>query len=69
MTFSVSAGLLMNKTLESTTTQHTLLNLLPGRLYNITMVTEAGGLQSSVTIEAQTGRVEEEDGTEDRSED
>uniref|UniRef100_A0A673A5V4 protein-tyrosine-phosphatase n=1 Tax=Sphaeramia orbicularis TaxID=375764 RepID=A0A673A5V4_9TELE len=28
----------------------------PGRLYNITMVTEAGGLQNSRTIEAQTGR-------------
>lgn len=48
------SGLLRNETLESTTTHHTLLNLTPGRLYNITMVTEAGGLQNSRTIEAQT---------------
>ncbi|XP_041636404.1 receptor-type tyrosine-protein phosphatase beta [Cheilinus undulatus] len=47
-------GLLRNETLESTTTQHTLKDLLPGRLYNVTMVTEAGGLQNSLTMEAQT---------------
>uniref|UniRef100_A0A8C4DTQ1 protein-tyrosine-phosphatase n=1 Tax=Dicentrarchus labrax TaxID=13489 RepID=A0A8C4DTQ1_DICLA len=41
-------------TLESTATQHTLLDLTPGRLYNVTMVTEAGGLQNSETAEAQT---------------
>jgi len=52
----VSAGLLKNETLESTTTQHALVGLTPGRLYNITVVTEAGELQSNVTIEAQTGR-------------
>lgn len=50
------SGLLRNETLESTATQHTLLGLTAGRRYNITMVTEAGGLQSSVTIEEQTGR-------------
>uniref|UniRef100_A0A8P4GG41 protein-tyrosine-phosphatase n=1 Tax=Dicentrarchus labrax TaxID=13489 RepID=A0A8P4GG41_DICLA len=48
------AGLLRNETLESTATQHTLLDLTPGRLYNVTMVTEAGGLQNSETAEAQT---------------
>ncbi|XP_042369811.1 receptor-type tyrosine-protein phosphatase beta-like, partial [Plectropomus leopardus] len=47
-------GLLRNKTLESTATQHTLLDLTPGRLYNVTMVTEAGGLQNSQTTEART---------------
>ncbi|XP_041819608.1 receptor-type tyrosine-protein phosphatase beta [Chelmon rostratus] len=47
-------GLLRNETLESTATQHTLHDLLPGRLYNVTMVTEAGGLQNSETMEAQT---------------
>uniref|UniRef100_UPI0037E94D6D receptor-type tyrosine-protein phosphatase beta n=1 Tax=Semicossyphus pulcher TaxID=241346 RepID=UPI0037E94D6D len=47
-------GLRSNETLESTSTQHTLLHLTPGRLYNITMVTEAGGLQNSLTMEAQT---------------
>uniref|UniRef100_A0A8C4DQY1 protein-tyrosine-phosphatase n=1 Tax=Dicentrarchus labrax TaxID=13489 RepID=A0A8C4DQY1_DICLA len=39
---------------KSTATQHTLLDLTPGRLYNVTMVTEAGGLQNSETAEAQT---------------
>uniref|UniRef100_A0A3Q3J1B7 protein-tyrosine-phosphatase n=1 Tax=Monopterus albus TaxID=43700 RepID=A0A3Q3J1B7_MONAL len=47
-------GLLKNETLESTTTQLKLLNLTSGRLYNITIVTEAGDLQNSRTIEAQT---------------
>uniref|UniRef100_A0A3Q3J0X5 protein-tyrosine-phosphatase n=1 Tax=Monopterus albus TaxID=43700 RepID=A0A3Q3J0X5_MONAL len=48
------ASLLKNETLESTTTQLKLLNLTSGRLYNITIVTEAGDLQNSRTIEAQT---------------
>lgn len=52
---SVFAVLLKNETLESTATQHTLVDLTPGRLYNVTMVTEAGHLQNSVEIEAQTG--------------
>uniref|UniRef100_A0A3Q2QMI8 protein-tyrosine-phosphatase n=1 Tax=Fundulus heteroclitus TaxID=8078 RepID=A0A3Q2QMI8_FUNHE len=43
-----------NETLGSTTTQHTLSDLTPGRLYDITVVTEAGGLQNSRTIEART---------------
>ncbi|XP_029350961.1 receptor-type tyrosine-protein phosphatase beta [Echeneis naucrates] len=47
-------GLLRNKTLESTTTQHTVHDLTPGRLYNVSMVTEAGELQNRRTIEAQT---------------
>ncbi|XP_034535170.1 receptor-type tyrosine-protein phosphatase beta-like, partial [Notolabrus celidotus] len=47
-------GLLRNETLESTTTQHTVAHLSPGCLYNITMVTEAGGLQNSLTMETQT---------------
>ncbi|KAM6895658.1 receptor-type tyrosine-protein phosphatase beta [Xenentodon cancila] len=48
------SGLLKNETLGSTTTQHTLVGLTPGRLYNVTVVTEAGELQSSRTIEAHT---------------
>ncbi|XP_071358244.1 receptor-type tyrosine-protein phosphatase beta-like [Trachinotus anak] len=48
------SGLLKNETLESTTTQHTLIDLTPGRLYNVTVVTEAGDLQNSWVIEAQT---------------
>ncbi|XP_071391582.1 receptor-type tyrosine-protein phosphatase beta-like, partial [Centroberyx affinis] len=46
--------LVRSVSLESTATQHTLLQLTPGRLYNVTMVTEAGGLQNSRTIQAQT---------------
>lgn len=49
-------GLQRNETLESTATQHTLLGLTAGRLYNITMVTEACSLQSSVSVQEQTGR-------------
>uniref|UniRef100_A0A669E461 protein-tyrosine-phosphatase n=1 Tax=Oreochromis niloticus TaxID=8128 RepID=A0A669E461_ORENI len=48
------SGLLKNETLGSTTTRHTLNGLVPGRLYNITVVTESGKLQNSQTIEAQT---------------
>lgn len=56
----VSPGLLKNETLGSTTTQHTLSDLTPGRLYRVTMVTEAGGLQNSQTIEARTGKGQEQ---------
>uniref|UniRef100_A0A8C9ZEK3 protein-tyrosine-phosphatase n=1 Tax=Sander lucioperca TaxID=283035 RepID=A0A8C9ZEK3_SANLU len=45
----LSAGLLRNETLESTATQHTLLDLAPGRLYNVTVVTEAGGLHRNTS--------------------
>ncbi|KAM9327847.1 receptor-type tyrosine-protein phosphatase beta [Pholidichthys leucotaenia] len=48
------SGLLKNETLESTTIRQTLVGLTPGRLYNITLVTEGGELQNSRTIEAQT---------------
>lgn len=44
--------------LGSTTMQHTLTDLTPGRLYYVTMVTEAGGLQNGRLIEARTGRAE-----------
>ncbi|XP_076015968.1 receptor-type tyrosine-protein phosphatase beta [Genypterus blacodes] len=49
-----NSGLLRNETLESTATQHKLLHLMPGRQYNVTMVTEAGGLQNSRMIQTQT---------------
>lgn len=54
--FFCPTGLLKNETVESTATQRTLFGLTPGRLYRVTMVTEAGELQNNVTIEAQTGR-------------
>ncbi|XP_054617384.1 receptor-type tyrosine-protein phosphatase beta [Dunckerocampus dactyliophorus] len=49
-----AAHLLMNETLESTATRHTLVGLTAGRRYNVTVATEAGGLQNSTTVEAQT---------------
>lgn len=54
------SGLLRNQTLESTATQLALLGLTAGRLYNITVVTEAGGLRSGVTIQGRTGRGDED---------
>ncbi|XP_059181909.1 receptor-type tyrosine-protein phosphatase beta-like [Centropristis striata] len=51
---SDQSGVLMNEALESTTTRHTVTDLLPGRRYNVTMVTEAGGLTSSRTAATQT---------------
>nr|XP_057923395.1 receptor-type tyrosine-protein phosphatase beta isoform X2 [Doryrhamphus excisus] len=49
-----AAHMLTNETLESTATRHTLVGLTPGRRYNVTVATEAGGLQNSTTVEAQT---------------
>ncbi|KAF0021812.1 hypothetical protein F2P81_025935 [Scophthalmus maximus] len=48
-----------SETVESTTTRHTLVDLTPGRLYNVTVVTEAGDLKNSRTVEARTGRERE----------
>uniref|UniRef100_A0A8C2ZU76 protein-tyrosine-phosphatase n=1 Tax=Cyclopterus lumpus TaxID=8103 RepID=A0A8C2ZU76_CYCLU len=48
-------GLVRNETLESTATQHTLTDLTPGRLFNITMVTEAGGLQNLISKSSLLG--------------
>ncbi|XP_047431012.1 receptor-type tyrosine-protein phosphatase beta [Mugil cephalus] len=49
-----SNGLLKNETLESTTTQRKLDGLTPGRMYDVTVVTESGNLENSSSIEAQT---------------
>ncbi|XP_028305294.1 receptor-type tyrosine-protein phosphatase beta [Gouania willdenowi] len=43
-----------NGTLGGTTQQPTLTELLPGRLYNVTNVTEVGNMHNSQTIEVQT---------------
>uniref|UniRef100_A0A674BSF3 protein-tyrosine-phosphatase n=1 Tax=Salmo trutta TaxID=8032 RepID=A0A674BSF3_SALTR len=41
-------GVVRNLTLESTTKNYIVTDLVPGRVYNITMVTEAGGRQMSI---------------------
>ncbi|CAB1322807.1 unnamed protein product, partial [Coregonus sp. 'balchen'] len=47
-------GLVRNVTLKSSVTSHILDDLLPGTLYTVTMVTEAGGLQNAVYKQAVT---------------
>ncbi|KAM6973817.1 receptor-type tyrosine-protein phosphatase beta [Aplochiton taeniatus] len=47
-------GLENNVTVENSLTSYTLTNLLPGTLYTVTVVTEALGLQSSVSRQAVT---------------
>lgn len=42
-------------TTSSNTTSYTKNGLIPGCLYNISIITEAAGLQNSFTIQAQTG--------------
>ena len=41
--------------METSISSYTLSNLLPGTLYEVTVVTEAVGLQSSVSQRAVTG--------------
>ncbi|XP_028970889.2 receptor-type tyrosine-protein phosphatase beta isoform X9 [Esox lucius] len=47
-------SLVKNVTVKSSVTSHNLDNLLPGTLYTVTVVTEAEGLQNSVTKQAVT---------------
>ncbi|KAM9403064.1 receptor-type tyrosine-protein phosphatase beta [Salvelinus alpinus] len=47
-------GVVRNLTLESTAKDYTVIDLVPGRVYNITMVTEAGGRQSTTSRQIQT---------------
>uniref|UniRef100_A0A8C9VFG0 protein-tyrosine-phosphatase n=1 Tax=Scleropages formosus TaxID=113540 RepID=A0A8C9VFG0_SCLFO len=49
------SGVVRNVSLDGTVTSHLLSNLVPGRLYNVTVVTESAGLQSPVSGEARTG--------------
>uniref|UniRef100_A0A8C9UZ91 protein-tyrosine-phosphatase n=1 Tax=Scleropages formosus TaxID=113540 RepID=A0A8C9UZ91_SCLFO len=48
------SGVVRNVSLDGTVTSHLLSNLVPGRLYNVTVVTESAGLQSPVSGEART---------------
>nr|XP_023998799.1 receptor-type tyrosine-protein phosphatase beta-like [Salvelinus alpinus] len=47
-------GVVRNLTLESTAKDYTVTDLVPGRVYNITMVTEAWGRQSTTSRQIQT---------------
>uniref|UniRef100_A0A4W5RUJ4 protein-tyrosine-phosphatase n=1 Tax=Hucho hucho TaxID=62062 RepID=A0A4W5RUJ4_9TELE len=47
-------SLVRNVTLKSSVTSHILDDLLPGTLYTVTVVTEAGGLQNAVYKQAVT---------------
>ncbi|XP_028970203.2 receptor-type tyrosine-protein phosphatase beta [Esox lucius] len=47
-------GVVRNLTLESNTTNCTVTGLVPGHLYNVTMVTETGGFQSNTSRQTQT---------------
>ncbi|XP_067248540.1 receptor-type tyrosine-protein phosphatase beta isoform X4 [Chanodichthys erythropterus] len=47
-------GSIWNATVVNTTTSYTIKGLISGRLYNITIITEFGELQNSVSRQAQT---------------
>ncbi|KAJ8008827.1 hypothetical protein DPEC_G00082460 [Dallia pectoralis] len=47
-------GVVKNLTLESTRTDYTVTGLVPGHLYNVTMVTETGWFQSTTSRQTQT---------------
>uniref|UniRef100_A0A673N6K6 protein-tyrosine-phosphatase n=1 Tax=Sinocyclocheilus rhinocerous TaxID=307959 RepID=A0A673N6K6_9TELE len=55
LTDSSGMGSIWNATVVSTATSYTIKGLIPGRLYNITVITEVGELQNSVSRQAQTG--------------
>ncbi|KAJ8002746.1 hypothetical protein DPEC_G00162150 [Dallia pectoralis] len=50
-------SLVRNVTLKSSVTSHNLDNLLPGTLYTVTVVTEAEGLQNSISKQTVTDPV------------
>ncbi|XP_073725516.1 receptor-type tyrosine-protein phosphatase beta [Misgurnus anguillicaudatus] len=49
-----AAGLNWNSTLANTSTSYVIKNLTPGRLYNVTLITEVGEVQNSVSRQTQT---------------
>ncbi|XP_058272942.1 receptor-type tyrosine-protein phosphatase beta isoform X2 [Hemibagrus wyckioides] len=51
-----SAGLdsAWNATLDNATTSYTVNGLTPGRIYNMTIITEAAGMQNAVSMQEQT---------------
>ncbi|XP_026863299.2 receptor-type tyrosine-protein phosphatase beta [Electrophorus electricus] len=51
---SKNPGSTWNATVDNATTSYALDGLIPGRLYNISVITESAGLHNSVSIQAQT---------------
>ncbi|TSZ83246.1 Receptor-type tyrosine-protein phosphatase beta [Bagarius yarrelli] len=43
-----------NITMDNSTTSYTLKGLTPGRVYNISIITEAAGMQNTVCVQGQT---------------
>lgn len=44
-----------NSSLANTEASYVLKNLIPGRLYNVTVITEVGEIRNSVSGQTQTG--------------
>lgn len=52
---SRGTGSIWNTTVVSTATLYTIKGLIPGGLYNVTVITEVGELQNSGSRQVQTG--------------
>lgn len=52
---STGLGSLWNMTLDNITTSYMINGLTPGRVYNMSIVTEAAGMQNTVSMQEQTG--------------
>ncbi|KAL4641461.1 receptor-type tyrosine-protein phosphatase beta-like [Arapaima gigas] len=52
------SGLVRNVSLGNSVTSYTLSNLVPGRLYNVTVVAESAGLLRPVSKQVQTGNTQ-----------
>ncbi|KAF4079469.1 hypothetical protein AMELA_G00178360 [Ameiurus melas] len=51
---STGSGSAWNATLDNVTTSYTMNGLTPGRMYNMSIVTEAAGMQNAVSMQEQT---------------
>lgn len=52
---STGPGSAWNATLDNVTTSYTMNGLTPGRMYNMSIVTEVAGMQNAVSMQEQTG--------------
>ncbi|KAB5542066.1 hypothetical protein PHYPO_G00087170 [Pangasianodon hypophthalmus] len=51
---SAGLGSVWNATLDNVTTSYTVNGLTPGRVYNMSIITEAAGMQNAVSVQEQT---------------